>query len=383
LVVDEYQDLNACDLDVLKLLGQRGCSIIGAGDDDQSIYSFRKAAPEGIRRFLTDYPGAKDYPLSLTQRCGSRIMEWATYIIEGDPDRPRTKLRLKSAEGSPPGDVALLSFAGEVAEAKGIAALIEKLRTKGLPPAEILVLLRGDHNGTFSKPIKEQLEKLNIPYSDPDAVKRLLGEPGNRQMLAIFHLLVHREDSLAWASLLHLTSGIGDTFSEYVHERAREGRTLFGPTLLGAYEEGFTGGPSQSTKRAQALVRSVLDWVEAHPLPQQEGIRWGQWMVETAGSNAAPSPSEELRKLLLGLDEFVEPGHGHDAHPLAFGLRRCQRFDRAGRNSRSPRRRHRPQARLRSGRGAAPSVRRNDESQGIRVRHLGAPPACIGCDSRG
>jgi hypothetical protein len=47
----EYQDLNACDLLVLHSIAERGCSIIGAGDDDQSIYSFRRAAPEGIRRF--------------------------------------------------------------------------------------------------------------------------------------------------------------------------------------------------------------------------------------------------------------------------------------------------------------------------------------------
>ena len=52
LVVDEYQDLNACDLEVLALVAGRGCAIIGAGDDDQSIYGFCKAAPEGIRRFI-------------------------------------------------------------------------------------------------------------------------------------------------------------------------------------------------------------------------------------------------------------------------------------------------------------------------------------------
>ena len=49
LIVDEYQDLNACDLEVLHLIADRGCAIIAAGDDDQSIYSFRYAAPAGIR----------------------------------------------------------------------------------------------------------------------------------------------------------------------------------------------------------------------------------------------------------------------------------------------------------------------------------------------
>src|SRR5205823_3722653 len=96
-----------------------------------------------------------------------------------------------------------------------------KIRSAGIPPKEILVLLRGDHNGNFSRPIKEHMQKLNIPYSDPDAIKRLLGEPGNRQMLEVFRLLVNREGSLAWASLLLMTSGIGMRFSEYIYERAR------------------------------------------------------------------------------------------------------------------------------------------------------------------
>jgi DNA helicase-2/ATP-dependent DNA helicase PcrA len=310
LVVDEYQDLNSCDLEVLRLLGHRGCKIISAGDDDQSIYSFRKAAPEGIRRFLSDYPGAADYALSVTQRCGSRITEWARYVIEGDPDRQETRPPLRSAEGAPPGDVALLSFAGEVAEAKGIAALIDKLCKKGIPPAQILVLLRGDHNGSFSKPIKLQLENLGIPYTDPDAVKRLLGEAANRRMLEVFRLLVNREDSLAWASLLHLTTGIGNAFSKSIYEQARENRTQFGATLLKAYEEEFTSGPSASSNRAKALVQSLIAWLDAHPLPSGEDTRWGQWMIDTAGGDVVPSPNPELKEILLKLDELVEHDQG-------------------------------------------------------------------------
>ena len=107
LIVDEYQDLNACDLEVLHLIAERGCFIIAAGDDDQSIYAFRYAAPVGIRRFPEDYPGCAIYPLSVTQRCGRRIIEWASYVIAGDPDRPRDRPALACAAGSPAGEAAL------------------------------------------------------------------------------------------------------------------------------------------------------------------------------------------------------------------------------------------------------------------------------------
>jgi DNA helicase-2/ATP-dependent DNA helicase PcrA len=123
LVVDEYQDLNACDLAVLRAIADRGSAIVGAGDDDQSIYSFRKAHPEGIRRFLADYEGAADYPLSITQRCCRRIVEWANFVIQGDPDRPVGRGVLQCAAGAPEGEAALLSFVGEVSEARGIATL--------------------------------------------------------------------------------------------------------------------------------------------------------------------------------------------------------------------------------------------------------------------
>jgi DNA helicase-2/ATP-dependent DNA helicase PcrA len=250
LVVDEYQDLNACDLEVLQRIAERGCSIIGAGDDDQSIYSFRRAAPEGIRRFPNDYPGSKDYPLSVTQRCGSRIIEWATYVIEGDPDRPRNRRRLTSADGAPPGEVALLAFLDETAEAQGIVSIIERLvNRERIPPSEILKLLRSDYRGAFSNPMKELLGRLGIACSDPDAVERMLGEPTNRRTLEVFRLLVNRHDSLAWASLLHLTSGIGESFVDYIYDRARLARVQFGQTLLEAYGNSFPKGPAGSSKR--------------------------------------------------------------------------------------------------------------------------------------
>ncbi len=316
LVVDEYQDLNACDLDVIRMIADRGCRVIAAGDDDQSIYSFRCAAPEGIRRFPADYEHAADYPLSVTQRCGSDIIRWASYVIEGDPDRPR-KARLKPAKGSPAGHIALLSFADEKAEAKGIAELIQKLvENWDVPPSEILVLLRGDHNGMFSKPIKEEMERLGIGYSDPDVVARLLATPQNRQMLEVFRLLVHGEDSIAWASLLCLTQGVGDAFLDYIYERARTERITFGRALLDAYGERFADGPKRSSEQARAMMACAIEWIKMHPVPESDVLRfgWGHWIIETAGGPIVPSPSEGLAEMLVSLDGLIEAGQGLDRY---------------------------------------------------------------------
>jgi ATP-dependent DNA helicase UvrD/PcrA len=311
LVVDEYQDLNACDLSVLHLLADRGCSLIGAGDDDQSIYSFRRAAPEGIRRFPDDYVGADDFALSVSQRCGEAIIDWATFVIEGDPDRP-PRPRLEASEDAPDGEVALLAFDGHVSEARGVAALIQKLvEEEGVPAEEILVLLRTDYNKHFSRLIDTELARLGIESSDPEVVGSMLAERENRWLLAAFRLLVNRQDSLAWATLLHLTRGIGEAFVNFVYDVARESRTQFGAALLDARAEDFAGAPAGAGRLARHVIDSLSEWLDGIDVPATEDQNdWGEWIALTAGYGPVPAPSDELRELLIALDENAEPEQG-------------------------------------------------------------------------
>jgi DNA helicase-2/ATP-dependent DNA helicase PcrA len=306
LVVDEYQDLNSCDLAVLAEMAGRGCAIIGAGDDDQSIYSFRKAHPEGIRRFLADYVGAADYPLTITQRCGRRIVEWANFVIQGDPDRPAGRGVLQAAAAAPEGDVALLSFGGDAAEARGIADLTAKLIDKNVPPSEVLILMRSDHNGQFSRRIKQELERKQIEYSDPETVNEILGTESSRRAISLLRLAVNREDSLAWSTLFHFTTGIGETFTDYIYERARDARTTFGRALLTGFEAHFPEAPRSATRAAQ-LLRDTLAWLDAHPIPHEmpdEG--WAVWISNIFSEGAAVHISAEFKELLGGVDMRIE-----------------------------------------------------------------------------
>lgn len=307
LIVDEYQDLNACDLALLRRLADRGCVIIGAGDDDQSIYSFRRAAPEGIRRFAEDYPNSGDYPLSITQRCGSRIVDWATHVIQGDPDRPH-RPPLHAVAGAPEGEVALLAFRSERAEANGVAELVHQLIThEHIEAKDILILLCSDHNGMFSKPIKDALDECEVGYSDADSVERTLGENVNRRLLAMFRLLGNRSDSLAWATLLHLTPGIGQVFTDYIYNHACQEHVSFGETLLVKLEQDFADGPRNS-RHATTVIRSILEWIDTNEIPAETPADgWGHWMLTAAGNDRCPQPTAELIEILHALDELSEP----------------------------------------------------------------------------
>ena len=336
LMVDEYQDLNACDLEVLRLLAERGCWIIAVGDDDQSIYSFRRAAPEGIRRFPIDYTECAQYPLSVTHRCGSRIIAWAAHIIEGDVSRDPDRPRLTPAPDSPSGEVCLLAFGNARAEATGVAQLVYNLiHREGIAAEEILILLRGDYQGSWSAPIKEALAARAIAYADPESVTEILDRRANRRALALLRILLDREDSLAWATLFELQEGIGNSFMDAIYDLARTQHATFGQTVLALHTNNFSGAPAVSARRASNLVILVLQWLKTHPAPEEipdEG--WTAWLVTQLTTIGLFEPDNDLTTLLSEAEKLMEPDlalgrYLNQVAPAAKDTRLLQKHRRA------------------------------------------------------
>ncbi len=316
LVVDEYQDLNACDLRVLRLIADRATAVFGVGDPEQSIYSFRMAAPEGIRRFPDDYEGCADYTLSVSHRCGSRIIAWARHVIEGDPTRPHGGPRLQAAETAAPGEVALLGFASNVGEARGVAKIVAALvEREGIATSDILVLAHGDYNSAFSGPIKHELEEKEIPVDDPGAIKAMLNAPDNRSIVLLLRLLADRHDSLAWAGLIELEQGVGRTFTLSIYEKARAAGVRFSDALLASFPTEFADARGART-RATALVARTLEWLDRNVAPPPEvlgdpaleDLRWGLWIVNALTADPPAQIGDELIGVLRGVDDIIEPG---------------------------------------------------------------------------
>jgi DNA helicase-2/ATP-dependent DNA helicase PcrA len=331
MVVDEYQDLNACDLRVLRLLADGGTAVLGVGDDEQSIYGFRRAAPEGILRFPSEYPGSADYALTISHRCGADIITWARHVIESDPRRPAGRTRLQPVEGAAAGEVGMLGFPSQVTEARGVATLIQALiEQEGLAPSDILVMFRGDHNAGFSGPIKRCLEERGIAFEDPAWIKSLLADPTNRSAVLLMRLLADRTDSLAWRGLLVLESGVGQGFHNAIYDEARTTGRTFASALLDGLADEYPTAPAASRARAVALVGRVLEWLDRQELPEElEGAGWGGWLAELLVEDPLVVLSDELREVLLDVDAVVEPGidlgrYLSQVQPLARDLAQAQ-----------------------------------------------------------
>ena len=229
LLVDEYQDLNRCDLAVIYALRDKGLKVFAAGDDDQSIYGFRYAYPDGIRKFTKDFIPSKSFNLSTCMRCDRCIIDLSLFVANLDPHR--IEKPLKPREDAEKGEAYILRFMNQNKEAEGVAKICKHLLSNGkYKPSEILILMRSDNNGVFSSVIKKELNKIGIPISHTSVQDEdlLFNEKEGRIFLSFLHLLDNRNDSLALRALLNLRdNSIGEEMLFNIYKLARENNWAF------------------------------------------------------------------------------------------------------------------------------------------------------------
>lgn len=221
LLVDEYQDLNPCDLAVIKAIIERGAELYGAGDDDQSIYGFRKAYPHGIRMLDKDYKPLADLKLEVCRRCDRKILDFAQYVAR--QDRQRIEKPLRPAEDAYEGTVKLQGFVDQEAEARGISEICKSLlNTSEYHPGDILILLRSDYRRLFSIPISSALEREKIPVQMMEDPTAPLGESSGRKVLCMLRLMEDLHDGLAWRTLFDIrNNGVGRETIKNIYEIAQ------------------------------------------------------------------------------------------------------------------------------------------------------------------
>jgi len=138
VLVDEYQDLNKAEQVLVDYLtGNGSCTIIG--DDDQSIYSFRNAHPEGIRTYPDDKPQCVSINFDECRRCPSNVVVMASQLIANNTNR--TLGALAPFQGNNAGNVQVMQWATLDDEINGITRIVQKLvHNDNVAPGDILIL---------------------------------------------------------------------------------------------------------------------------------------------------------------------------------------------------------------------------------------------------
>jgi len=138
ILVDEFQDLNKSEQEFIRLI--RGDSnLVIVGDDDQSIYGFKYAHPQGIQQIDQLFGEFDDVPFDVCRRCPTLVTRMASELISKNPNR--TLGVLNHFEENPDGQVDIVQWADYEAELIGISDFISAELEKGeIQPADVLIL---------------------------------------------------------------------------------------------------------------------------------------------------------------------------------------------------------------------------------------------------
>ncbi len=198
LLVDEYQDTNATQYEMLKLLvghadPRHDAMFTAVGDDDQSIYGWRGATIDNLKRLPAEYPTLKVIALEQNYRSTGSILRAANAVIANNPKLFEKKLWSAFGDGEP---VRVIECDGEEHEAERAVARIQSQRGQGGEVAfkDFAVLYRANHQ---AKVFEKALRKASIPYKVSGG-QSFFDRAEIKDLCAWLRLLVNNDDDPAF-----------------------------------------------------------------------------------------------------------------------------------------------------------------------------------------
>ena len=208
VMVDEFQDTNAAQLRMVRLLVEQHGNLCVVGDDDQSIYSWRGADPTNILRFGEMFPGAKIVKLEQNYRSTKTILHAANTVIANNKQRHGKELWSNLGEGD---SIVHAVAATPEDEAKWVAREIHQLHQDGRPWDSIAVMYRSNIQ---AKILEEELRTASIPYVMYGG-QQFFERKEVKDVIAYLRVALNPRDELALRRIINYPArGIGATTVE-------------------------------------------------------------------------------------------------------------------------------------------------------------------------
>lgn len=258
ILVDEYQDTNAVQYELVRLLSSGHHNLCVVGDDDQSIYSFRGATIRNILNFEKDFPACEVVRLEQNYRSTKKILEAANHVIAGNRDRKRKTLWTALEEGNP---IQLYRAADHIEEARFVAREIQRryLSARGEEKPTMAVLYRLN---ALSRNLEFAIRELGLDYRIYGGT-RFYDRAEIKDVTAYLSLIQSPEDDLAFSRVINQPRrGIGEvTLARLAELAGRKGLSLFEAARLAGDEPGLerAGGRLLLFVKLIDHLRSELD----------------------------------------------------------------------------------------------------------------------------
>ena len=216
ILVDEYQDTNAAQYMLLRLLSSERKNICCVGDEDQSIYGWRGAQLKNILNFENDFKGAQIIRLEQNYRSTGNILDAASSLISENKERIGKKLWTSDPTGEP---VEVINLENDEMEAFFVSEKIVNLQNIGIKLSKMAILTRASFQ---FKDLEDRFIRENIKYKVVGGL-RFYERAEIKDALAFFRLLIKSDDNLSFERIINIPKrGLGSVFLRKLNDFAKK-----------------------------------------------------------------------------------------------------------------------------------------------------------------
>ena len=293
--VDEFQDTNAVQYSIIKLLASKHGNLFAVGDDDQSIYGWRGAEIKNILAFDKDFPDAKIYKLERNYRSTKSILSLANCIIKNNSQRRGKTLWTEAEEGLKP---QYYQAEEEAGEALFTARKILDGVARGGRYSDYAVLMRIN---ALTRSYEQEFSKYNIPYKVFGGFK-FFERKEIKDALAYLRLISNPFDSEATERIINVPRrGIGGKTVQTMYEYAQSTGLSLYDACLDCDMLDITKGAREKIKEFASLIKKLI--ISAQHLPVNELVK--EMITLSDLRSAYDDGTDDGDGKLANLDEFI------------------------------------------------------------------------------
>jgi DNA helicase-2/ATP-dependent DNA helicase PcrA len=296
MLVDEFQDTNSIQYQWLKLLAGTENTMMIVGDDDQSIYGWRGAKIENIKRFVSDFD-AETIRLEQNYRSTATILKASNSLIENNSERMGKSLWTEGTEGEP---ISIYAAFNELDESRFTANKIRSWINAGNRLEHCAILYR---NNAQSRVLEEALLQEGLKYRIYGGM-RFFERQEIKDALAYLRLISNRQDDAAFERVINTPArGIGDKTLSHIRDCARnESMPLWYAAKAVIEEKHLAGRAATAIRRFIELVEQLDDKITELELADQAKLT-----IEQSGLMAMyqAEKGEKGRARVENLEELI------------------------------------------------------------------------------
>ena len=317
LLIDEYQDTNACQYKLVKLLTGVEGNFTAVGDDDQAIYGWRGADVENLRQLTQDFTRLKVIKLEQNYRSTVRILRAANQVISNNPKLFEKKLWSELGTG----DLIQVSAARDdehEAESVVMKLMAHKFenRTKY---TDYAILYRGNHQARI---FEQHLRNHKIPYTISGG-QSFFDKAEIKDLVSYLRLIANEDDDPAFIRAATTPKkGIGNTTLERLGEYAKQHKTsLFEAAFEGDFQRELGGRQLDDLLTFCQYINKLQARATKDPAGEVlndilKGINYEAFLYDTEEPRAAESKWKNVLEFVSWLTKKGEDNGDNETRDL-------------------------------------------------------------------